>query len=416
MDRRMRRGWRPRATDLAFALLLGGVLPAPPPVAGPVAAAEETVLNLARPPVGPAPASCSGIDTAGNGGLALTQTFRDDFDSFDLGAGVWTPHFDHNDYADWRGRTLTGNNELQIYVDPGYAGAGKAPLGLYPFKAERGILEIRAEPVPAALRPLLQDLPYMSGIITSRKSLLQRYGYFEITAKLPAGQGLWPAFWLLSPGQWPPEIDVLEYLGGRPGGSSCTSIGARAAISPAAAASTSPGRPPAFTGMAFFGSARPSPSTSTASRSPGSPPGLGWIGRCISSPILRSVAPGVGGPMRQRNSRPPTKSTQSPSGNSRSSCSDPRWRRRMKRVLMSEDPRRTDFNPFFRIVFRDPAFLRAADVALLGSCRHGPGTSICTGSNHFSTRARRAGPRRRRTPSTGTSCASSTASDAPAGG
>lgn len=218
MDRRMRRGWRPRATDLAFALLFGGVLPAPPPVAGPVAAAEETVLNLARPPVGPAPASCSGIDTAGNGGLALTQTFRDDFDSFDLGAGVWTPHFDHNDYADWRGRTLTGNNELQIYVDPGYAGAGKAPLGLDPFKAERGILEIRAEPVPAALRPLLQDLPYMSGIITSRKSLLQRYGYFEITAKLPAGQGLWPAFWLLSPGQWPPEIDVLEYLGGRPGG------------------------------------------------------------------------------------------------------------------------------------------------------------------------------------------------------
>lgn len=44
----------------------------------------------------------------------------------------------------------------------------------------------------------------------------QRYGYFEIEAKLPRGKGTWPAFWLFAhPGNRRPEIDVMEaYAGG----------------------------------------------------------------------------------------------------------------------------------------------------------------------------------------------------------
>jgi Glycosyl hydrolases family 16 len=42
----------------------------------------------------------------------------------------------------------------------------------------------------------------------------QRYGYFEMKAKLPDGPGVWPAFWLVGTGpSKAPEIDVIEYYG-----------------------------------------------------------------------------------------------------------------------------------------------------------------------------------------------------------
>ena len=44
----------------------------------------------------------------------------------------------------------------------------------------------------------------------------QKYGYFEMEAKLPRGKGTWPAFWLFAhPGNRRPEIDIMEaYPGG----------------------------------------------------------------------------------------------------------------------------------------------------------------------------------------------------------
>lgn len=46
----------------------------------------------------------------------------------------------------------------------------------------------------------------------------QRYGFFEIEARLPIGKGPWPAFWLFNHiGDRRPEIDVMEgYPGGGP--------------------------------------------------------------------------------------------------------------------------------------------------------------------------------------------------------
>ena len=44
-----------------------------------------------------------------------------------------------------------------------------------------------------------------------------RYGYVEARVKVPAGQGLVPAFWLpMADHEWPPEIDIMEILGSEP--------------------------------------------------------------------------------------------------------------------------------------------------------------------------------------------------------
>ncbi len=58
---------------------------------------------------------------------------------------------------------------------------------------------------------------YASGNITTQGKFAQAYGRFEMRAKLPGTQGIWPAFWMLrDSGGWPPEIDIMELLGHQP--------------------------------------------------------------------------------------------------------------------------------------------------------------------------------------------------------
>jgi beta-glucanase (GH16 family) len=63
---------------------------------------------------------------------------------------------------------------------------------------------------------------YTSGRIKTQGLFEQEHGRFEARIKLPAGQGLWPAFWMLGANidevSWPDsgEIDVMEYQGQRP--------------------------------------------------------------------------------------------------------------------------------------------------------------------------------------------------------
>lgn len=160
--------------------------------------------------------------------VSLHRTFHDDFDEHPLLGGRWASHYTGNVempesfYAAGAGSDLRRkskyNGEQEIYVDPGYEGRGTVPLGLDPFKVRDGILSIVASRTPPELKPLLFDNEYVSGILTTQKSFSQKYGYFEIRSKIPFGVGVWPAFWLLANnGGWPPEIDVLEGRGQRPG-------------------------------------------------------------------------------------------------------------------------------------------------------------------------------------------------------
>ncbi len=61
---------------------------------------------------------------------------------------------------------------------------------------------------------------YTSARLITRGKASWTYGYFEIKARLPCGQGTWPAFWMLGPEEipWPDngEIDIMEQVGKEP--------------------------------------------------------------------------------------------------------------------------------------------------------------------------------------------------------
>jgi beta-glucanase (GH16 family) len=64
---------------------------------------------------------------------------------------------------------------------------------------------------------------YTSARLKTQGLFSQAYGRFEARIKLPAGEGMWPAFWMLgndiSTRAWPKcgEIDVMENIGKEPG-------------------------------------------------------------------------------------------------------------------------------------------------------------------------------------------------------
>jgi serralysin len=132
----------------------------------------------------------------------MKLTFADEFNSLNL-YSRWKPH------DQWGNRTLPGNKELQLYVDPKFKG-----LGLNPFSVNDGILNIKASKAGGNASKIGKS--YTSGMLSSHGAggFSQKYGYFEIRAQLPAGKGMWPAFWMLADhGKWPPELDIMESIG-----------------------------------------------------------------------------------------------------------------------------------------------------------------------------------------------------------
>jgi len=90
--------------------------------------------------------------------------------------------------------------------------------GQNPFELDNGVLDINATYIGAGNTPGGGSLSYVSGVFTTQGWFSQQYGYFEMRAELPAGAGMWPAFWMLDnnsdqPGGWPPELDALEAFG-----------------------------------------------------------------------------------------------------------------------------------------------------------------------------------------------------------
>lgn len=115
----------------------------------------------------------------------------DDFDGAAIDDGNWT--FE----VDCRGG---GNQERQCYTD--------SPDNAY---VSDGSLKIVALPAPEGA-----EQPYTSARLNSKNKADFTYGRIEVRAKMPSGQGSWPAIWMLSTdevyGGWPKsgEIDIVE--------------------------------------------------------------------------------------------------------------------------------------------------------------------------------------------------------------
>lgn len=129
---------------------------------------------------------------------------------------TWRAGYAHDfDFGQpYTGITKPFNAELQSYLDPLHDAVMAANSGVV---ALPGGVAMEAKPTPPEVAALGVTTPYISGAMVTQGSFGQRYGYFEVRAKMPAGNGLWPAFWLLNTNAvWPPEIDVFEYFGSNP--------------------------------------------------------------------------------------------------------------------------------------------------------------------------------------------------------
>ncbi len=139
---------------------------------------------------------------------------------------IWSDEFDgaagaRVDSTKWRydttdgcaaGNCGWGNDEKQYYTD---SPDNIALNGL-------GQLQIVARRAPAGLTCHYGPCRYTSAKVTTRGKLDVPPGRVEARIKLPTGQGLWPAFWMLGHGfpaaPWPEcgELDIMEHRGSAP--------------------------------------------------------------------------------------------------------------------------------------------------------------------------------------------------------
>lgn len=120
--------------------------------------------------------------------------WSDEFDATSLNQSYWTNEIGTGSWG-W------GNNELQYYTD--------RPENIF---LDSGYLHIQAR------NEAYQGSNYTSARIKTQDKFSVQYGKIEARIKVPVGQGLWPAFWML--GQnistigWPKcgEIDIMEHV------------------------------------------------------------------------------------------------------------------------------------------------------------------------------------------------------------
>ncbi|MCZ4407219.1 glycoside hydrolase family 16 protein [Cryomorphaceae bacterium 1068] len=136
----------------------------------------------------------------------MTLTWADEFDGDIINTQYWGYDTADGCQLDTVNGTLCGwgNNELQYYT-----------MREENARVEDGKLIITAKKEI----PFYQGRQYTSARMVTRNKVDFKYGRVDVRAKLPKGQGLWPAIWMLPTdtvyGIWPAsgEIDIMENIG-----------------------------------------------------------------------------------------------------------------------------------------------------------------------------------------------------------
>ncbi|HEX7979441.1 MAG TPA: acetylxylan esterase [Gemmatimonadaceae bacterium] len=165
----------------------------------------DAIVHGRDPMTSPAPPSSTSSTSSPARAAADTQrvSFFDDFTGPALDRSHWSVRI--------TGRTV--NEEQQAYVDD--TATVRIVTGADAQGAENGALQIRARWRPGHVTAEGNHFDMISGRLDSRDKVMFTYGTASARMKLPAGDGLWPAFWVLGAGPWPAtgEIDIMENVG-----------------------------------------------------------------------------------------------------------------------------------------------------------------------------------------------------------
>ena len=165
--------------------------------------ARVAVLVLALVPAAGGAAPVAGADRG------WTLVWSDEFDGDRIDATKWS-----HDVDCWGG----GNKERQCYTDAmANAAVGDGVLTITALRQRT-----RGAALPAHLRdhtatpPAMTKKPFSSARLHTRGKGDWRFGRIVVRARLPEGQGTWPAIWMLPSaphyGRWAAsgEIDIME--------------------------------------------------------------------------------------------------------------------------------------------------------------------------------------------------------------
>lgn len=150
----------------------------------------------------------AGAESTSPSSVGWKLVFSEEFDGQQLDKSKWTIYRDC-----WGG----GNHERQCYTGrPENISVHDGVLDLSARLETATGPSLSAEMREPGVEPPPATKPFTSGKISTKGKFSLTYGRVEVRAKLPTGQGVWPAIWLLPDqfvyGEWPGsgEIDVME--------------------------------------------------------------------------------------------------------------------------------------------------------------------------------------------------------------